>query len=146
MDFFIVFLVLTQYIFEDKFGIPFLYSWSLLAAFSFSAYGSVDFQFSLFWCSSFPGPHIFASGGAGWMGAYTYTHRDGILVVLVVRSRGVVISGWVAVVYSCLSISSRAFCLFSYFLKKMFKSFPPCVPSVSVSVSFLLGWLFFIFF
>lgn len=34
LDFFIVFLVLTQYIFEDKFGIPFLYSWSLLAAFS----------------------------------------------------------------------------------------------------------------
>lgn len=35
LDFFIVFFVLTKYIFEDKFGIPFLYSsWSLLAAFS----------------------------------------------------------------------------------------------------------------
>lgn len=68
LDFFIVFLVLTQYIFEDKFGIPFLYSWSLVAAFSSFRFkhGFVDFQFSLFRCS-FPRPPIFAGGGrVGW--------------------------------------------------------------------------------
>lgn len=80
----------------------------------FQHMGPWIFNFHYFGVLRFPGPHIFASGG----GAYTYTHRDGTLVV-VVRSCGVVISGVavaVAVVYSCLSISSRAFCFFSFFL------------------------------
>lgn len=105
LDFFIVFLVLTQYIFEDKFGIPFLYYWSLLAAFVVFVFkhGSVDFQFLLLRCSSFPWSSCFC---CRLDGAYTYTHRDGILVVVVV------------VVRSCGFFGGGLF-LFIYFITRI---------------------------
>lgn len=85
------------------------------SSFSLLSMGPWIFNFYYSGVLRSPGPPVSV---AGLDGAYTYTHRDGILVVVVVvRSCGFLVVG-----YSCLSISSRAFCFFPP-PKKMFKSF-----------------------
>lgn len=79
-------------------------------------HGSVDFQFLLFWCSSSP---LFFAFGDGLDGAYTYTHRDGILVV--VRSQSwVVILAAAAVVFLFIYSSSITYFPFACLLAVAF--------------------------